>query len=315
MIKYKSYDLQIIAQGYYIIMKKYILVCLAFFFSTLAFAQDKEGWQVELKKISLDVNSTDVKNATEYKDFPNSKLSADSQRLVQGYLNLYGDYYANKYVWGNNLLMEYGKSTIIPEEGERVTSESVDRILLTSAFNCRLWKVDDFLGGFEAGPYASLTYQTEFRANNDAARKQALRYASGMKIFDGKFIKNFYLAPFVEREFTRGLASTKLGWETGVQVDQPLREGVKLVYTGTFRNYLSYSTKTDTDIDYELELDARMEVEVFKRFSVAPFINFYTAQARDFGARGQNLYVGVSFSFGHTFLAASKPLPPPTILE
>ena len=73
-----------------------------------------------------------------------------------------------------------------------------------------------------------------------------------------------------------------------------------------FRNYLSRSRKEPTDIDYELGADARLDVLVLKNLSVAPFIQYYTAQARSFGKRGQNLQMGVSFSFAHTFIKAKE---------
>lgn len=271
------------------------------------FAQEnKRGWQVELKRLSLDINSTDVKNATLYQNFPNSKLSADSQRLVQGFFNMDGNFFAEHYVWTNNLLMEYGRSTIIPTVGERLTSESSDRAILTTAYNLKLWNIENFLGGFSAGPYSSLAYQTEFRATPGAPRKQVIRGAVGAKLFEGKYLKSFYVAGFAEDDFTYSPSTYKYGWETGFSVEQPLREGVKFVYSGLFRNYLYETNKLATNIDYEAELDARMEVEVYKKLVIAPFINFYTAQASAFAARGQNIYVGVSLSFSHLFAEAEE---------
>ena len=89
-----------------------------------------------------------------------------------------------------------------------------------------------------------------------------------------------------------------------MEVHQPIREGVRAVYTAMFRNYLHSTRKEATDIDYEAGLDARLDVAVLKELSVAPFMQYYTAQASAFGKRGQNFYVGVSFSFSHTFIRA-----------
>lgn len=285
----------------------FLSVCLLGVFASAAQAQEnKRGWQLELKKASLDLSSTDVKNAEDYKDFPNSKLTADSQTLVKGHLDLTGDYFARSFVWGNELLLDYGKTTLKPYDGEKTTNETADTILFTTSYTQRLWNVDNFLGGFEAGPYGALSYQTEFNSQGDSPLKKVLRAAVGVKIFEGKYIKNFHVAGFAEDDFTYDPSSEKYGWETGVEIHQPIREGVKAVYSGTFRNYLHESRKEDTDIDYEAELDARLDVAVMKELSVSPFIQFYTAQARAFGKRGQNLYVGVSFSFSHTFIKADK---------
>lgn len=282
----------------------FLSVCLLLCAAAVQAQNTKRGWQLELKKASLDLSSTDVKNATEYKDFPNSKLSSDSQHVVKGFLDLTGDYFARNFVWGNELILDYGKTTLKPAEGERSTNETADSIQYTGSYTQRLWDVKDFLGGFEAGPFGSLSYQTEFSSQGDTPLKRVFRIALGAKIYEGKYIKNFQLAGFSECDFTYDPSSQKYGWETSVEVHQPIREGVRAVYTAMFRNYLHSTRKEATDIDYEAGLDARLDVAVLKELSVAPFMQYYTAQASAFGKRGQNFYVGVSFSFSHTFIRA-----------
>ncbi len=289
-------------------LKKLILsVCVLTLSVCAAQAQNnKRGWQLELKRAALDLSSTDVKNAEAYKDFPNSKLTADSQTVVKGSLDLTGDYFARNFVWGNELIMDYGKTTLKPYDGEKTVNETADNIQFTSSYTQRLWKADHFLGGFEAGPYGSLAYQTEFNSQGDSPLKKVLRAAAGVKIFEGKYIKNFHVAGFAEDDFTYDPSSEKYGWETAVEIQQPIREGVKAVYSGMFRNYLHITRKEATDIDYEAALNARLDVAVLKELSVAPFVQYYTAQARAFGKRGQNFFVGVSFSFAHTFIKAKE---------
>jgi len=266
----------------------------------------KRGWELDLKKASLDLSSTEVKNAKEYQDFPNAKLTSDSETLVKGHLHLNGNYFARNFVWGNELLLDYGKTTLKPVDGERTTNETSDSILFTSSYTHRLWKAENALGGFEAGPFASLSYQTEFNSQGESPLKKVLRAAAGVKVFEGTYIKNFQLAAFAEDDFTYDPSSENYGWEALLRVEQPIREGVKGVYSGMFRNYLYRSRKEATDIDYEAGVDARLDVAVMKEISIAPFIQYYTAQARAFGKRGQNLQIGISFGFSHTFIKAQE---------
>lgn len=285
----------------------FVSVCVLGLLAPAAQAQNnKRGWQLDLKQAALELSSTDVKNAKEYQAFPNSKLNSDSQSVVKGRLDLAGDYFAKHFVWGNELLIDYGKTTLKPYDGERTVNENADSILFTSSYTHRLWNVENFLGGFEAGPYASLAYQTEFTSQNATPLKKVLRASAGVKIFEGKYIKNFHVAGFAEDDFTYDPSSEKYGWQTGFEVHQPIREGVKAVYSAMFRNYLYESHKEQTDIDYELDLNARMDVAVMKEISIAPFVQYYTAQARAFGKRGQNFYVGILFSFSHTFIKAKE---------
>lgn len=288
-------------------MKKLVVLTLLSVLSLAAYAQDsKQGWQVELKKLAFDLTSTEVKNAEYYQGFSDARLTSDSQTAVRGSWDSIADYHATHFLWNNELLMDYGRTKIRPVEGDKLVNENADTILLTTGYTQRLWKVDDFLGGFEMGPFVSLGYETEFTKPDDAPRKRVLRGKGGFKLFEGKYLKELYAAVVGERDFTYHPYSTNLAWEAGIKLEAPVREGVVFKAGALFRDYLDYSkTPTpNTNLDWEFAADARLDVEVYKNLFVAPFISYYTAQAEAFGARGENVYVGVSFSFSHLFHAA-----------
>lgn len=268
-------------------------------------AQDgKKGWQVELKKIAFDFTSTEVKNAKEYNGFSDARLSADSQTAVRGALDFISDYHAEHYLWTNELTADYGRTKIRPVEGQTLTNENADKILLTTGYTQRLWKVQDVLGGFEAGPFFNLGYETEFTKPDNSPRKKILRGTAGVKLFEGRYIKSLFAAVVGERDFTYNPGASKLAWEAGFKIEQPVREGVTAKYSVLFRDYLSSSEKRDTDLDYEFSADARLEVQLYKNLYLAPFVSYYTAQAKYFGPRGENVYIGVSLSFSHLFSEA-----------
>lgn len=269
------------------------------------FAQDgKKGWQVELKKIAFDFTSTEVKNAKGYNGFSDARLSADSQTAVRGALDFISDYHAEHYLWTNELTADYGRTKIRPVEGQTLTNENADKILLTTGYTQRLWKVQDVLGGFEAGPFFNLGYETEFTKPDNSPRKKILRGTAGVKLFEGRYIKSLFAAVVGERDFTYNPGASKLAWEAGFKIEQPVREGVTAKYSVLFRDYLSSSEKRDTDLDYEFSADARLEVSLYKNLYLAPFVSYYTAQAKYFGPRGENVYIGVSLSFSHLFSEA-----------
>ena len=121
-----------------------------------------------------------------------------------------------------------------------------------------------------------------------------------------KYIKNLFVSGFAEDDFTYDPSSEKYGWQAGFEISQPIREGVKAVYTGLFRDYLHITEKRPIDLDYELSLGARLDVLVYKNLAIAPFVEYYTAQGRTVAKRGQNLFIGVTFSFSHTFIKARE---------
>ena len=286
-------------------MKK--LICLVLLVLTVqpVFAQDgKRGWQVELKKLAFDLTSTEVKNAQDYQSFSDARLTSDSQTAVRGSWDSIADYHAEHYLWTNELTMDYGRTKIRPVNGDTLTNENADKILFTTGYTQRLWHVDDFLGGFEAGPFATIGYETEFTKPDLAPRTRILRGTAGAKLFEGKYIKSLYAAMVGERDFTYEPYASKLAWEAGFQLELPVREGVAFKWDTLFRDYLDTTEKHPTDIDWEFETSARLDVQVYKNLFVAPFISYYTAQGKYIGPRGENVYVGVSFSFNHIFHAA-----------
>ena len=286
-------------------MKKLVSILAVLLIAAPVFAQDgKQGWQVELKKLAFDLTNTEVKHAQEYDGFSNARLTSDSQTSVRGSWDSIADYHAQHYVWNNQLLMDYGRTKIRPVDGEALTNENADRILLQTGYTQRLWRIEDFLGGFEAGPFATIGYETEFTKPHHSPRTRILRGMAGAKLFDGKYLKKLYAALVGERDFTYSPYASKLAWETGIELEVPVREGVKFKADAMFRDYLD-STKTHhTDLDWELEANARLDVQLYKDLYVAPFVSYYTAQGKYIGPRGENVYVGVSFSFSRVFHAA-----------
>jgi len=264
----------------------------------LAKAEDNPtGWQLDLKRLSLNLSSTQVKNADVYANFSDSRLNADSQILVQGFANFEAAYSMPKYFWSNELLAEYGKTTIKPQHGEEIKTESADRIILSSDIAYKIWKVENFLGGFDAGPLANGSYETEFTSQDDTPLRKLLRGRLGVKAFEGKYLKSLYATMVFEEDFTYAERSTNTAWEVGLKLEHPMREGVKASYGLSFMDYLSHSQDLLTNLDYTFEAGARMDVLVYKNLAIAPFINYYLAQGTHTESLGQNLYVGVSFSF------------------
>lgn len=286
-------------------MKKIALMAACLFVAGFSYAQDgKQGWQVELKKLAFDFTSTEVKHANEYEDFSDARLTSDSQTAVRGSWDSIADYHAEHYLWNNQLLMDYGRTKIRPVEGEVLKNENADNILFTTGYTQRLWKAEDLLGGFEAGPFASLAYDTEFTKPEDSPRRRIVRGKAGVKMFEGKYLKDLYAAYVVERDFTYRPYATKSAWEAGIKLEAPVREGVTFKFGAMFRDYLDTTQKHPTDLDWEAAADARLDVQVYKNLYVAPFISYYTAKGKYIAHRGENVYIGVSLSFSHVFSAA-----------
>jgi len=202
--------------------------------------------------------------------------------------------------------MEYGKTYIRPVGKDEVINESADKILLTTDYTYRLWKVENFLGGFEAGPFANIGYETEFNPQENNPLKKIVRGMIGAKLFEGKYLKSLYVAAVGEADYTYEPETSRFALETGFKLENPIREGLKVVSFGYYRNYINESTKRITDLEYEFEFDVRLDVMLYKNLSLAPFINYYSAQAKHFSGKGENLYTGLSLTFSTFFKKAKE---------
>lgn len=284
-------------------LKKTILLFTCLLMTGLAYTQEAQNgaWHLELRDLSLQLTNTEVNNARYYQGYSNPRLTADSQTLIQGNFDLVSKYDREKLLWANNLLMQYGKATIKPVDGEKVTNTSVDKILLTTDYTHKLFKVEDFLGGFTFGPFLSAGYQTEFTKDNDTPRYKVLRGKAGLRLFEGKYLKDLYAATIIEYDFTYPEEVTKYAWEAGFRIEQPVNEKSKAIYTAMIRDFFHFSKENINNFSYELELDARLNTEIMKDLAIAPFINYYQGKGEYNDRTGSNLYVGVAISYKKLF--------------
>ena len=201
--------------------------------------------------------------------------------------------------WDNSLFMNYGRTKIKGhKEGDvSETSENEDKILLTSDYAYKMWKVRDM----DLGPFASVAYQTEFTRNEDAPRMKVFRGKSGLKLFSGKVIKELYVAGVGEYDITYSDHVSKFAAETGWRLEHELRDGVQLSTDGYFRKYLAYSQYVGTDLKYDLNLTARMDVDITETLTFGPYISYRLAQSREAKNHASNLMIGVSLAYKNLY--------------
>lgn len=284
-------------------MKLFTIGLAALITMMSAFAQAEEAetphspLRANFRRVALEMSSTSVSNAEQYQNSPNTQLSADSEENFKGGFDFVLEYEQLEWQWNNSLFMEYGKTRLKKADGSTSSSESADKILLSSDYNRKMWKYKEA----DVGPFASLGYQTEFTNNNDAPRNKTLRAKAGVKLFNGKYIKELYAALVEELDMTYSRNDMKTAYEVGIRAEYPLREGVKFQLESYFRDYLVYSRYVGTDFKYEFNLTSRMDVKIKDDLSLAPYISYFEAYAREATAEGSNFVIGLSLSYADIF--------------
>ncbi|MBR1649026.1 MAG: DUF3078 domain-containing protein [Alphaproteobacteria bacterium] len=261
---------------------------------------DYHSLRANFRRVALEMASTEVQNAKYYSDNPNSQLSADSQTMIKGVMDFVLEYEQPQWQWNNSLFAEYGRTKLRPNDGETTTSEDSDKILLTTDYNRKMWRFEK--DNADVGPFASLAYQTEFKANKPAPLQKIIRGKSGLKIFNGTIIKELYAAAVGEYDMTYSDDETfKSAYEIGWRTEYAQSEQVKFQLEGYFRDYLSYSEYVATDLKYELSATARMDVKIHNDFSLAPYVQYFQGEARGVGKTGSNFMIGLSFAYSGLF--------------
>ena len=63
-------------------------------------------WRANFRRVALDISSTSVGNAEEYKNSPSSKLSADGEEVIKGVLDFVLEHETQSSRWDNGIYAE-----------------------------------------------------------------------------------------------------------------------------------------------------------------------------------------------------------------
>ena len=271
----------------------------------LKIEKDKNGWDIAFDYISLDFTSTSITNQKDYKGFGNSRLKGNSQIVAEGAIFFHTNYYSKNFVVFNTIFGEYGRNIISPINDEKIDNTTRDRIILSTDYTQKIWSFDNFMGGVDMGPYVQLSYQTQFVKIEN--RTQIARFGGGFKIFDGEYFKNLYISLFGEQDFTHTKPVQRLGANMGMKLQYAFNDNAKLVNQINYKHYFLDNYDGKYNPEFEVELDIRVETAIFKHFSVAPFLNLYVLKGQNIDKPASNLMVGVSLSYGQTFVDSKVP--------
>lgn len=267
----------------------------------IVYKEQKIGWQVDLKQISLNFSSTTLQNQDLYAISADTRLQGDSQIVAQGILNLNADYYTQSFVLFNSLLAEYGRTVIFPQNSRTIDNKTLDRILLSSDYTQRLWEINEAFGipkwHFEFGPYSKISYQTEFVPSSELGRRQIVRINAGLKLFSGIVLKDLMLTAFGEKDFNPNIATQSFGYEVGLSIDKRFKNSTNFAFMLNFRDYLHNTTLSEYNPKYYLEAEVRYSLNLYKKLKIAPFAKLYALQGKNMRTSGNNIMVGVVFSY------------------
>lgn len=267
---------------------------------------NKRGWELDLNRVSLNFSQSSLENQSLYSNFSDSNLKGNSQLSLQVFLTFNASYYARRFVMFNSLIGEYGFTEVKQNNNTAVRNKNLDKFLISTDYTQRVWDFDWWFETFEVGPYVKFAYQSEFVATQGIGRRQIFIYTLGTKLFDGSYIKSFYVNMFGEHDANPNIALNSLGVEMGIELEYRFNKNVRWLYLTSFKQYLFNGEKSLIKPRYQFLLETRIDAKLFKRFSISPLLRYYMLKADNIEVPASNFILGVSFNFGVLLLAPNQ---------
>lgn len=253
--------------------------------------------KANIKRIALEYMEHSVSNRND-PNYPDS-YNADEQSNIGGVFDGNLTYDRSSMVWVNGLYMEYAKSKTT--EGDVTTeNENQDQILLFTDYTHKVWQLEQGI----VGPFAYLGYETEFTTfdlNGEDYRTKILRAKAGLKLYDGTYFKQLYVALVEEDDMTYNNDNMKTGGEIGYEFNYPLNPNTTFVSEGYYRHFFSYSQEEPTDFKYRLALNSRVETKLVGDLYLAPFYNYELAETRGASKARSQSTLGLSLTYNKSF--------------
>lgn len=261
---------------------------------TVAKASSLKG---NLKRIALEYlnHSVTHKNDPAYPE----SYSDDEETTIGGVFDGNLTYETSNQVWVNGLFMNYSKNKTT-EKGVTTKNEQNDEILLFTDYTHKVWQLEQGI----VGPFAYLGYETEFtdfELNGKDYRTKILRAKSGLKLYDGTYLKQLYIAVVEEDDMTYNNDNMKTGGEIGYEFNYPINPSTNFISEGYYRHFFSYSERKDTDFKYKVELNNRIETKLTGDLYLAPFYNYEIAETRGARSARTQSTIGLSLTYNKSF--------------
>ncbi len=268
-----------------------------FAFSASANNVDDYSLNANIKRIALEYMEHSVSNKND-PNYPDS-YNADEKSNIGGIFDANVTYEKDSMVWVNGIFAEYGKSETT-EAGVTTENEDKDEILLYTDYTHKVWQLEQGI----VGPFAYLGYETEFTSfdlNDESYRTKILRAKVGMKLYEGKYFKQLYIAAVEENDMTYDDNNMKTGAEIGYEFNYALNPYTTFISDGYYRHFFSYSEKEPTDFEYKLAFNNRIQTKLTGDLYLAPFYNYELAETR--GARSSRAHstIGLSLTYNKSF--------------
>ncbi len=259
-------------------------------------------WRLNLRDLSIQASNTGVRHTENFTQVSDSRLRTTGQTYIQGSGKLFSEYYNGSLRLDTGVSANYGQTTLRPKGLPDVKTESVDQLLLESELKYQFLRYRGFLGPMVLGPFFNLAYDTEFTSQPGLPKRKVVRGRTGMKLFEGAYLRELYTGLVTEQIYTYSPARTKYAAEAGFALNMLLTgTALTLAADGNYRNFARSRFDTAADLKQRLELNFKVSTKLYRDVLISPFFNFYLATGKLAHGTATNIMTGFSLNYSHLF--------------
>jgi hypothetical protein len=263
--------------------------------------EPRDLWRINLRSLSLRTDNTEVSGPSDYAA-ADSRLGAVNQTRMQGSARLFSEYHSGRFRLDSGISADYGKTVLRPRGQPRLTTESVDQLILESQVVYRMKSYNGLLGPLVIGPYGSAAYDTEFSRAEPQPLRKVLRASAGIKLYEGAALQELYAGLTTENIYTYTPARTMYAAEAGFRVYTPIPgTALQLSADGNYRNFARSRFDTIYDLKDRLELNLKVSTRLYKDIMLSPYLTYFLATGKKLPGSASNLTTGLSLEYSRLF--------------
>lgn len=264
--------------------------------------EPKPVWRLNLRDLSLQMSDTGVSNTENFSQVSDSRLRTDGQTHLQGSGKIFSEFYSGNLRFDSGLSADYGKTTLRPKNQPRIETENMDRLLIESEIKHQFLRYNGFLGPMVLGPFFNLAYDTEFTRQPGLPIRKIVRGRTGLKLFEGAYVRELYTGLVTEQEYTYNPARTRYAAEAGFGVNMLLPgTALTLAADGNYRNFARSGSDTAADLKQRLEFNLKLSTKLYGDVMISPFFNFFLATDKVASGTATNIMTGFSLNYARLF--------------
>lgn len=255
-------------------------------------------WRLNLRELSLEFASTQVEGTRGFSQVRDARVQAINQLYTAAAARLFSELYWNRWRWDTGFTGNYGRITLRPPGSPPIVNTTKDQLIVETEARHRTWSMSKESLRPSVGPFLNIAYDTEFVKPENRPKREFVRYKSGLKLFDGSWLKEFYAGGLAESDYSAGSPGSRFGYASGLALEKTIPgTPVHVKAEASYAEFARSSRDTAADLKRRLDINVRLNVPLMRDLRLSPFVSYYLFEGAKVRATGYNILFGVSLDY------------------